>query len=67
MYKRKGVDLTIQEVLAKLKNPNYIPPKMKYAASDIKSARAVLDRLTRKPQTREISYIKEAPLESIER
>lgn len=67
MYKRKGVDLTIKEVLARLKNPKYVPPKVVYAASDIKSARAVLDRLVKKAVTNEISSIKEVPIESIER
>ena len=67
MYKRKGADLTIKEVLAKLKNPKYVPPKVVYASSDIKSARAVLDRLIQKAATSEISSIREVPLESRER
>jgi len=45
MYKKRGVDLNIQEVLDKMqgKRPSYTP--IVYPSSDIEAAKTVLDRL----------------------
>ena len=68
MYRTKGSNIVLQDILAKVRDPNYIPAHspIVYADSDIVKAKTVLDRLLAMAATSEISSIKEAAVENSE-
>jgi hypothetical protein len=72
MYKRKGVDIVLEEVVARIRYPDKPLPAKKhkpvtYAASDIAKAKIVLDRLLSITARSEISSIEVAVEEDNER
>lgn len=59
IYRRKGVDITAADVLAKLKDPSHDPAPTIYTTSDMAKAKTVLDRLLSKAKKCELESIKE--------
>ena len=67
MHRKRGADINLADVLAKLrgeKRPK--PAPVVYSASDIIAAKTVLDRLLAATNTSEVSSIRVIPEESEE-
>jgi len=67
MHRKRGADINLADVLAKLRGEK--PPKpvpVVYSASDIVAAKSVLDRLLLATTKNEVSYIREIPTENNE-
>ena len=65
MYRKKGTNVIIEEVLAKIRNPAHITitEPVVYASSDRVKAKTVLDRLLAKTVRNEISSIEKVVTE----
>ena len=59
MYRKKGVDVVIEDILAKVRDPDHVskPTPIVYADSDIIKAKTVLDRLLAQSAKSDISSI----------
>ncbi len=63
MHRKKGADLELKYILAKLNNAPCAVVPTSYSSLDILKAKSVLDRLLKQPTRNEVSYIKEVPTE----
>ena len=65
MYRKKGTNIVLEDILAKVRNPAHtvVYVSTVYAGSDIVKAKTVLDRLLAMTERTEISSIKEAVTE----
>lgn len=65
MYRKKGTNIVLADILAKVRNPAYkaVPAPIVYAVSDINKAKTVLDRLLAQAASSDISSIKKVVIE----
>jgi len=66
MYRKKGANMTVKEVLARMKNQEVTYTPTVYASSDIIGAKKILERLLNNPVRAAISSVKEAVTEDLE-
>ena len=65
MYRKKTSKQNLEDILARLKNPDFVPvhEPIVYASADISKAKTVLDRLLLGASRSEISSIEKVALE----
>lgn len=67
MYRKRGADINLADVLAKIRNESApLPAPIVYAPTDISAAKKVLDRLLSAASASEVSYIRVIPEEVTE-